>query len=165
MIFATVGTHEDGFPRLVRELERLRAGGRLAEEVVIQAGYTREPSPHCTVHAMLPFDRVLELMRQARVVITHGGPASIMQALASGKVPVVVPRQSAHGEHVDDHQVAFARRIRDRAEVVLDIGELEAAIERAGSRRLAPGQSGPERARAFALRLDRLCRELVGTPT
>lgn len=163
MIFATVGTHEDGFPRLVRALDQLVASGALTEEVVVQAGYTREPSPHCTVHAMLPFERIQALMAEARVVVTHGGPASIMQALALGRVPVVVPRQAKYGEHVDDHQVDFARRIADRVEVVLDIADLGPAIARAGSRRPRPGESGPERARAFAERLDALCREVVGS--
>lgn len=160
MIFATVGTHEDGFPRLVRALEGLAASGALQEPVVIQAGYTRELAPHCTVEALLPYERLQALMDAARVVVTHGGPATIMEVMARGRIPVVVPRQSAHGEHVDDHQVAFARRLGDRIELVLDVADLGPAIARAASRRLPPGSAGPERARAFALRLDALIESL-----
>ena len=48
-------------------------------------------------------------------------PGEALQAFAHGKVPIVVPRQSAFGEHVDDHQVRFARKIADRILVVTDI--------------------------------------------
>lgn len=164
MIFCTVGTHEDPFDRLVGELDRLAAGGLLGGEPVhIQTGYSTVVPRACTHEAMIGFDEVQRRMREARVVITHGGPASIMQALALGKVPIVVPRQSAHGEHVDDHQVRFARRIADRVLVVLDIAELREAIvdHAARVRGLGANVGGPERARAFAARLDALCAGLV----
>lgn len=159
MIFATVGTHEDPFDRLVLELERLQP--LLGEEVVIQAGYTKVAAPHCTVSAMLDFRSVQDLMARARVVVTHGGPASIMQALAHGKIPVVVPRRSSFGEHVDDHQVRFTSRIAPRIVRVLEIEELEAAIRTAGS---SPSTSGSTRAHEFAVRLDALCEEVIARP-
>lgn len=161
MIFATVGTHEDPFDRLVVALEQRAAAG--GEPIVIQSGYTKVPAPHCTVQAMMDFDTLQEHMARARIVITHGGPASIMQAFAHGKVPIVVPRQSAFGEHVDDHQVRFARKIADRVIVVTDIAELDAAIrEHAARVAHLPGQAaGPERARAFAEKFDALCERVL----
>ena len=148
MIFATVGTHEDPFDRLVRALDELPTD----ERVVIQTGYSTWVPRRAESEKMMGFDRVQALMAEARIVVTHGGPASIMQALAHGKVPIVVPRQSGFGEHVDDHQVRFAKRISDRVIVVLDIAELPTAIAE-HSRRVAGlggGTYGPERARAFA---------------
>lgn len=161
MIFVTVGTHEDGFDRLVREMDRLTGSGEVVDEVVYQAGYSRFRPARGRVEAMIGFDEVQALMKQARVVVTHGGPASIMQALAYGKVPVVVPRQARFGEHVDDHQVRFARRIGDRVEVVEDITELGPAITRAAARSGAGEVDGSARARAFAGRLDELCEALL----
>ncbi len=163
MIFCTVGTHEDPFDRLVGELDRLVATGEITEPVHIQTGYSKLVPAQCTHEAMIGFDAVQDWMRRARVVVTHGGPASIMQALALGKVPVVVPRQAKFGEHVDDHQVRFSRRIADRVLVVLDIAELGPTIREHAARvaSLGPNVGGPERARAFALRLDELCAGLV----
>lgn len=164
MIFCTVGTHEDPFDRLVGRLDSLAAAGELGGEPVhIQTGYATVVPRACTHEAMMGFDAVQAHMKAARVVITHGGPASIMQALALGKVPVVVPRQAKHGEHVDDHQVRFSRRIADRVIVVLDIEELRSAIvdHDARVRGLGASVGGPERAHAFALRLDALCAGLV----
>jgi len=51
------------------------------------------------------------LLREATVVVSHGGPATIAEARAAGRLPVVVPRDPRHGEHVDDHQQRFARRL------------------------------------------------------
>jgi UDP-N-acetylglucosamine transferase subunit ALG13 len=159
MIFCTVGTHEDPFDRLLRALDTLPG----VEPVLIQSGYSTYVPTRCTAEAMMPFARIQASMRAARIVITHGGPASIMQALAHGKVPIVVPRQSAFGEHVDDHQVRFARRIADRVLVVLDIDELVPTIERYDERvaGLGPSTFGPERARRFAEKLDDLTERLL----
>lgn len=159
MIFCTVGTHEDPFDRLVRALDELPGD----EEVVIQSGYSTWAARRASCVKMMPFGDVQDHMRRARVVVTHGGPASIMQALALGKVPIVVPRQSAFGEHVDDHQVRFARRLADRVLVVLDIAELAPAIAgyEARVRDLGGADGGVGRARAFAERFDALCDDVL----
>jgi UDP-N-acetylglucosamine transferase subunit ALG13 len=160
MIFATVGTHEDPFDRLLKALDELPGD----EPVVIQSGYSTWVPHRATVEPMMPYARIQALMEEARIVVTHGGPASIMQALAHGKVPIVVPRQSAFGEHVDDHQVRFSKRIADRVLVVIDIADLAPTIAAYDARvaGLPGGSSGPERARQFATRLDDLCEKLLG---
>ncbi|MFZ5479768.1 MAG: glycosyltransferase [Myxococcota bacterium] len=156
MIFATVGTHEDPFDRLIGALDALDTD----EEIVVQYGYSAPPR-RARGERMMPFDAIQDHMARARVVITHGGPASIMQALAHGKVPIVVPRQSRFGEHVDDHQVRFAGRVADRVIVVLDVAELAPAIRDYDTRAKAAGTYGPERARQFAEKLDALCEDLL----
>ena len=50
-------------------------------------------------------------MQKADIIITHGGPATFMSAITNGKKPIVVPRQEKFGEHVNDHQVDFARNV------------------------------------------------------
>jgi UDP-N-acetylglucosamine transferase subunit ALG13 len=164
VIFATVGTHEDPFDRLLGALDGLGDEFLPAdEEIVVQSGYCTLRPARVRAERLIAFSRVQALMAEARIVITHGGPASIMQALAHGKVPIVVPRQARFGEHVDDHQVRFAARIADRVLVVLDIAELGPAV-RDHARRVASltgGSSGPARARAFAERFDALCSEVL----
>ncbi len=159
MIFCTVGTHEDPFDRLLKALDALPPG----ERIVIQSGYSTYEPTRCEAEKMMPFAKVQALMAEARIVITHGGPASIMQALAHGKVPIVVPRQSAFGEHVDDHQVRFSKKIADRVLVVIDIAELPGLIATYDAKvaGLGAGSFGPERARAFAEKLDVLCEGLL----
>lgn len=63
-------------------------------------------------------------------MITHGGPSSFISVLQAGKIPVVVPRKAEFGEHVNDHQVDFARKVYERqkniilAEDVEKLGEI-----------------------------------------
>lgn len=115
MIFVTVGTNEAPFDRLVRAIDGLPAD----EEVVAQCG----PSSHRPARAVrvdfLAFEELVELVRRARVVVTHAGAGSTMVALANGKCPVVVPRLQRYGEAVDDHQLPFARRLAERRLVTL----------------------------------------------
>jgi UDP-N-acetylglucosamine transferase subunit ALG13 len=59
------------------------------------------------------------LVRRARVVVCHAGVGTILTALANGRRPIVVPRLARHGEAVDDHQVALARRLADVGLVLL----------------------------------------------
>ena len=159
MILATVGTHEDPFDRLLGELERLCSEGTLDEEVICQSGYCTLETTHVKTHKQLPFDDLQALMARARIIITHGGPASIMQALAHGTIPIVVPRQADFGEHVDNHQCRFAEKMSNRVLTVFDIKDLEGMIlhyeERVAS--LPSTDAGPERARLFSSKLDDLC--------
>ena len=163
MIFATVGTHEQPFDRLLHELDRLVEVGTITEPVFIQASGCAYTPRHCTVEALLPYERMDASFAEARIAITAAGPATIMLALKHGKVPIVVPRQSAFGEHVDDHQVRFARRMADRVLVVEDIRELGPTILHHAERvaGLGAGEYGPERARRFAERFDALCEDVL----
>jgi len=84
-----------------------------------------------------------ELIRAARVVVTHGGSGCIMQALRAGSLPVVVPRLARFGEHVDDHQLQLASRLERAGKVVVwrDSDDEDAVAERL--KRPAPYDARP----------------------
>jgi len=111
MIFVTVGTHEQPFNRLVGEIDKLAREGRLGEDAFIQRGLGAIIPEYCQSKEMLSFQELTQKVSEARIVITHGGPGSIMMPLMLGKPPIVVPRQRSFGEHVDNHQVDFTRRL------------------------------------------------------
>ena len=128
MIFVTVGTHEQPFDRLIRKVDELKRDGVIAEEVVIQTGYSTYEPEYCQWSKLIPYEQMVKNVEEARMVITHGGPASFIMPLQMGKIPVVVPRQSQFGEHVNDHQLEFARALLQRQGnilVVEDIGQLK----------------------------------------
>ena len=110
MIFATVGTHGDGFPRMLAALETLGD----ADELVVQYGHGTPPGNATRADPFLPFDAMAELFESADVVITHAGVGSILLASRAGHVPVIVPRLARLGEHVDDHQVELGRALQSR---------------------------------------------------
>ncbi|WP_367296419.1 glycosyltransferase [Levilactobacillus yonginensis] len=127
MIFVTVGTHEQPFNRLVMAMEDLVVQGIITERVVIQAGYATAVAHHCEVTDFLSNHDLQQAMQLAETVVCHGGPATFMQSLALGKRTIVVPRQAAFQEHVNDHQLTFARQVEQRGyplTVVDDVAEL-----------------------------------------
>lgn len=127
MIFVTVGTHEQPFNRLIKEVDRLKKEGIITDEVFIQTGFSTYEPKFCKWSSLVSFDKMNELMQTSDIIITHGGPATFMSAIANGKKPIVVPRQEKYNEHVNDHQVDFAQQVKERydsIEVVTEISEL-----------------------------------------
>jgi UDP-N-acetylglucosamine--N-acetylmuramyl-(pentapeptide) pyrophosphoryl-undecaprenol N-acetylglucosamine transferase len=62
----------------------------------------------------LPSRDLDEEMKRADVVVTHAGIGSALAALDAGRCPVLVPRERAHGEHIDDHQRLIAAALDRR---------------------------------------------------
>lgn len=155
MVFVTVGTHEQPFDRLVKAIDGLVADGTLREEVFVQTGYCTYVPEHCDWQRFVPAPEMRSRMKAADVVVTHGGPSSFIEAMAAGKVPVVVPRYERFGEHVNDHQEAFVRLVADRQGGIVpvyDVAELAAAIRE--SHRLSRSGAG------FRSHNAEFCREL-----
>lgn len=132
MIFVTVGTHEQPFDRLIKKVDELKASGSIKDEVFIQTGFSTYTPTSCRSVPLLGADEMEELINSARIVITHGGPASFLAPLRKGKVPIVVPRMKAYDEHVNDHQVSFTRTVAQRQHNIIlveDISELGDTID------------------------------------
>lgn len=131
MIFVTVGTHEQPFNRLIKKVDELVADGTITEPVVMQTGFSTYVPKHCEWHKMLSYDEMKRYIDEARIVITHGGPASFIEVLQTGKIPVVVPRLAEFDEHVNNHQEEFVKLIKKRYDNILpifDINELNECI-------------------------------------
>lgn len=125
MIFVTVGTHEQPFDRLLKAMDKLVETGIIQEETVIQAGFSTYQPAHCRSFVFCGYREMQAYVRQARIVITHGGPSSFMMPLSLGKVPVVVPRLHRFGEHVNDHQRSYCREIEKLQNSIIVVTEME----------------------------------------
>jgi UDP-N-acetylglucosamine transferase subunit ALG13 len=142
VIFVTVGTHPQPFSRLLDAL------GPLAEldELVVQHGAGPAPAEATLAEAFLPAREVVDLVQHARAVVMHAGIGSFLVAWRAGHVPILVPRQRALGEHVDDHQAEIARTLarHGQAVAVWDIADLAPAVRNAppmGAPRVASSQA------------------------
>lgn len=132
MIFVTVGTHEQPFNRLVKKVDELVANGDIKEKVIVQTGFSTYVPQNCEFHKMMSFDDMQAALKKARIVITHGGPSSFIEALQYGKVPIVVPRQEKFHEHVNNHQMDFTKLIAERMNNIIpvyDINNLKKTID------------------------------------
>ncbi len=130
-LVVTVGTDHHPFDRLVRWVDNWCDANPDAT-VVIQRG-TSEPSRHGSSRELISYAELCDLFAQAKAVVSHGGPATVMDALGVGRLPIVVARDPELGEHVDGHQLRFAEHLsqRELAVVASDEAELFAAIDRA----------------------------------
>ncbi|MHC3376675.1 glycosyltransferase [Ligilactobacillus equi] len=131
MIFVTVGTHEQPFNRLIKKVDELKRDGIITEEVIMQIGFSTYEPKYCQWQKLFPFNEMREYVKKARIVITHGGPSSFIMPLQEGKTPIVVPRLSKFHEHVNDHQLDFAKAVNERYKnliVVEEVSELKNCI-------------------------------------
>lgn len=118
MILLTVGSMFP-FDRLVRAVDELVAAGRISAEVVAQIGDGRYEPRH------MPFQRFLsrvefeQLLDRADLLLSHAGAGTIAMALEHDKRLLVVPRLARHAEHVNDHQIATARRFEELQHVLV----------------------------------------------
>jgi UDP-N-acetylglucosamine--N-acetylmuramyl-(pentapeptide) pyrophosphoryl-undecaprenol N-acetylglucosamine transferase len=110
-VLVTLGTIPYGFRRLV---ERLLAILPPDVEVTWQTGVTDVEGLPIEVHALMPGDELEAAIRAADAVVAHAGTGSALAALGAGKCPLLVPRERAHGEHVDDHQRQIAGELAGR---------------------------------------------------
>ncbi|MFG1658055.1 glycosyltransferase [Micromonospora chersina] len=108
-VLVVVGTDVHRFDRLVGWLERWHAE-RPGVRLVLQYGHSRTPAlPEAT--PFLGHEELQRAMAEATLVVSHGGPATITEARRTGHLPIVVPRDPTHDEHVDNHQQLFSRRL------------------------------------------------------
>ena len=97
MIFVTVGSTE--FDPLVKEMDKFAKGSR--EKVVCQIGPKGTYIPKKCGYFRTKLDIAKEL-EKAEVVITHGGAATIFEALGMGKRVIAVCNPKMKKDHQED---------------------------------------------------------------
>ena len=125
MIFITVGTHEQPFDRLIEKVDELVRTGIITEEVIMQTGYGTYEPRNCKWQKLFSYSEMIEYVDKARIVVTHGGPSSFIMPLQVRKIPVVVPRQKQFEEHVNDHQVEFAKSVAERQGNIIVVEKID----------------------------------------
>lgn len=129
--FVSVGNAHQPFTRLIDAVTSIAHA--LPQPVVVQHGHTPFASFACRGVPFLDMLAFESAVSVADVLILHAGAGSVIHALGAGKAPVVMARRAEFGEHVDDHQVEFARELALIGRVVVagHSVELMAAIARA----------------------------------
>ncbi|ASJ03591.1 beta-1,4-galactosyltransferase [Thermococcus profundus] len=129
MIFVTVGTHYQGFERLIRKMDEI--AGRINDEVIMQIGYTTYEPKNAKWFRFVEYEKMLEFIKNSDVIVCHGGAGTLLDALRFNRPIVIVPRLKKFGEVYDDHEVELAEALESagRAIVVYDVEKLEDTIK------------------------------------
>ena len=163
LVAVLLGTDSHPFDRLVRWGSELASMGTCT--CFIQHGATSMPAlPPSGVDGtvMLGSTELADLLSRADCVVTHGGPGLIMEARDAGHRPIVVPRDPAFGEHVDEHQLRFASVVARAGVVVRADSQMgfELAVQAAVLRGRHPQEAGDPSAVAdrFGALIERMPR-------
>jgi UDP-N-acetylglucosamine transferase subunit ALG13 len=130
MMLVTVGS--SGFNRVVRLADELKGEGRIRGRLVVQGGrITYKPRHADEFFRFTSWERINELNREARCVISHAGAGCILTALQYGTPFIAVPRLKELGEHNNDHQMEIARTLEGAGKVLVanDKSELEKCLK------------------------------------
>jgi len=138
MIFVTVGTHYQGFERLIKKMDEIAE--YIDDEVIMQIGYTKYEPRNAKWFRFLEYNKLLKLIEKSDVIVCHGGAGTLLDALNFNKPVVIVPRLSKFSEVYDDHEIELAEALEamGKAIAVYDVEELEDAIKKAKSLRYKP---------------------------
>jgi UDP-N-acetylglucosamine transferase subunit ALG13 len=163
-VLVLVGTDYHRFDRLVGWVDRWAADR--GADVLVQHGTSRPPEV-AAGQPYLDWDKVQSEIAVADVVVSHGGPATISEARKAGHLPIVVPRDPARDEHVDDHQQLFSRRLGASGLVTVaeDEPALRAALDAAAATGRGPAVEVPAETLETTLRLGTLVDGLLPTGT
>jgi UDP-N-acetylglucosamine transferase subunit ALG13 len=107
--FVTVGVERMPFVRLVKAVDHAVRDGLLSPDTMIQRGHTPYVPQYCLNERFFSFDEMVDRVLNADLIICHAGVGSVLLCRDLGRIPLVMPRLGRMGEHVDDHQQAFAR--------------------------------------------------------
>ncbi|MDT0302265.1 glycosyltransferase [Streptomonospora wellingtoniae] len=111
MVLVSVGTDHHPFTRLI-DWADCYAFDRPEVRVLVQHGASRAPAAAEGTACMDRGD-LGAAMSRAAAVVTHGGPATVVQAREAGRLPIAVARDPELREHVDDHQLRFVDRLEE----------------------------------------------------
>jgi UDP-N-acetylglucosamine transferase subunit ALG13 len=117
MILVTVGTHNQGFDRLVRAADEMAALSN--EDVIIQYGSAvYEPQYAARRFRFTTSQEMEDLTARARVIVMHAAAGSLILSLRLKKPLVVVPRLRKHNEVIDNHQIQLATALDEKGRAV-----------------------------------------------
>ena len=132
MILVMLGTQNNSFERLLKELDKLKEKKIIKEKIIVQAGYTKYNSKNLEVFDFIEKDKLEKYQEEANIIITHGGVGSIVSSINKGRKVIAIPRLKKYEEHVNDHQKDIVESFSNNGYIIgiNDVNELEEAYKK-----------------------------------
>ncbi|MEB3336518.1 MAG: glycosyltransferase [Leptolyngbyaceae bacterium] len=133
MITITLGTIPFQFNRAINWIHVLIERGIITEPIFIQHGVSNvlflKKYPFVTTAPILESKNMRAISQASRMIISHAGQGSTRSLVSQNSRFVLLPRLAKYGEHIDDHQLFFARSIEPLGvRYCLTLEELKYAI-------------------------------------
>lgn len=122
MIFVTVGTQLP-FDRLTALMDNWAQQSK--EDVFAQVGPTKKKFYGLRTKEFLSPAEAEQCFDEADLIVAHAGMGSILSALQRSKPIIIFPRKASLGEHRNEHQMATARRFKNRFGIYVAFEEEE----------------------------------------
>lgn len=132
MTLVILGTQDKTFDRLLKAIEKQIKLGNLEGDVIVQAGSTKYESKYMKIFDYIPMEQFDEYIKEADLVITHGGVGTILSSIRKNKKVIAVPRLSKYKEHENDHQLEIVSEFTKRGYIIpcYDLKKLDEAIKK-----------------------------------
>ncbi|BAZ09724.1 glycosyltransferase 28 domain protein [Calothrix sp. NIES-4071] len=133
MITVTLGTIPFPFKRVIDWLSILLDCEVISEPIFIQHGATDISAiaehPLVTAVPLLDFESLMKKAQDSRLVISHAGQGSTRAFVEKGASLILLPRLARYGEHIDNHQMLFAKSVQELGvSVCLSLYELKQTV-------------------------------------
>lgn len=120
MILVLLGTQDKPFTRLLEAVEKLN----VKTKIIVQAGTTKYESKKMEIFDLISSEELNKLMKEANLIITHGGVGSIIEGLKLNKKIIVAPRLKEYGEHVNNHQLEITKEFKNKG-YILELNDFD----------------------------------------
>lgn len=133
MILVLVGTSDYNFKRLLEAVDKQVKNGNIKDKVIVQAGCNKYKSDNMEIFDLIEKEKLDKLVKEADVIITHGGVGSILQALEYKKPVIAAARLKKYEEAANDHQKQIIEEFVNRGFILelTDFNKLDEVLKEA----------------------------------
>jgi UDP-N-acetylglucosamine transferase subunit ALG13 len=118
MIFVSVGTHHEGFDRLIKEIDLLVKNKKIKKKVFAQIGNGKYIPKNFKYTKFISEEEMEKQIKKCSIYITHGGVGSISNGLKFNKKILIVPRLKKFNEVIDNHQKEIALELEKTGQAI-----------------------------------------------
>ena len=120
MIFVILGgVVEYDFSRLLKILDELAPVLEMEkEDIIAQIGHAKYEPHNYKWFRFVDGEKFNSYVKEADVIITHGGVSSILKSMNFHKKIIVFPRLYEFNEHLDNHQTEICQKLADEGYVL-----------------------------------------------
>lgn len=129
-ILVITGTQKFQFDRLIKAVDVL-ASRHSDYHIFAQIGTSGVTPKFMDYRPFIDKDDMQAKLKNADIVLTHGGTGSIISALKLGKPVIAVARLAQYEEHVDDHQKEIVERFQEDGMLIEATDLSEAGLQKA----------------------------------